>query len=425
MNTKENRHSDPVVLGKYLVNKGDNDSVPEIFCNVGTPYTDLTKKGVRDAVNYMGDLATTKAKSFAQHLQLSPDIEAGKRTTREDIQFMIDTALEQRGWKQGSKVRPHVATIHRKDGRMHIHLAVSSYNPDTGKMDPNKKWARDHLEIRKKIETTLGHKRTREQNPNLDIINMDMTAIWGTVSTGAQFIQAAQKKGYLIAKGGRKQPLQVVDWEGVGHDLVKMIDGANARQVNDLLRGETLPWYKDAIRENRAKYEASKRANRQAEKTEQFDYSPDSRSEKKPRIRIGVGNDPLEKKQEAAIAALNRFRQKQEQKNEDQKRFNEKMTAFRDNEVMVDQPEPKDKKKPSQYERASDETLSKKQDAAIAGIDKFKKQEEQKRFNKAMSEFKENEMTEEERVKLERERLLKETREQLEKALKKGKGLSL
>ena len=336
---KGNLHQSASGLADYMLAKGDNEQVV-IVANSGTIFSDLTPDSLRLAAQAVEmQMAGTKAKHQCYHKQISPGKAQSLTMTHSMILETIQTTLEQCGLDDG---RVYFATIHKKPDGMHIHLAVSRSSPLTGKVDKNKLWRDDHNRVRSMLEDRFNHPRTPMENPRRKDIKQQLTGLYGGARTPQMFIEGVNRLGYAIAYGGstRSHPWQLVDGFAVGHNLNSLItqpvEGKDkkltTKQLIDYFRGIRFPDLKQAIKLQRGKKEIfdadMNRAEREARQAEQFHYSPDSRPGKKEQTKSEVGNDPLGKKQDAALAAISHFKEK--------KRFKEKFAAFSENQEMTE-----------------------------------------------------------------------------------------
>ncbi|MBC3540613.1 relaxase/mobilization nuclease domain-containing protein [Rufibacter sediminis] len=270
---KGNLHSDADGLADYMLGVGDNDKV-RIFANEGGIFTKLTAQDFRMTMKEMGHLADqTKAKYPAYHIQLCPDHDAAKNLKDRDIKYMINEVLHQRGLSG----RPYTCAIHYKHGLPHIHLGVQRYNPETGKMDPNKKWARDHDRARANIEKALGHKRTPLRNIYREQIKKAVNYVWQASGNAVELLKGIRDLGYMIAKGGHKRPWQLVDDRGIAHNLVKMLFPVKAKELSDKLKGQKLPMYDEAIKEQREKFKQKEQAKKEEARQQFTGYGRDDR----------------------------------------------------------------------------------------------------------------------------------------------------
>lgn len=236
--------------------QAENERVTHLFTK-----NTISKNG-REAVLEMGALLTGKAENFAYHYQLSPHPSDNVRI--EDIPYMINTVLGYRNLQD----QPQSWSAHWKNGRMHLHGAVSCFDFKTKKMRPNKKWARDHDKAREEIEVTLGWRRTRKKNPDHVIVAKDMEEAWHKTKTQREFMDWIAKKKYILAFGAGKFWAVL---NSVGFDLATKIKGVGFATLNKRFDKDSLPKLEDALGKSREfKAEAKK---------QQFDYSPDERTE--------------------------------------------------------------------------------------------------------------------------------------------------
>ncbi len=238
----------PEVLGPYLTNTERNERavVNEIK---GTLAQDLP-----GALLEMDALAAgTKCQKPLYHAQINP--EPPHRLTPEQITEAVD-ALEKRLGLEG---HARVVVVHEKKDREHIHVVWSRIDLDNMRTVPDSNNFRKHEEVARDLERRFGHERVqgahaeRDGAPRPDrtlsrseLRQQDRTGIYAKdvkqdvteafrKSEGAEdFKKALEDKGYILAKGDRRD-FCMVDREGGVHSLARRIEGMRAARLRDFM----------------------------------------------------------------------------------------------------------------------------------------------------------------------------------------------
>jgi hypothetical protein len=228
-------------LAQYLITFRDNEHI-EILEVDGHEQADqfyLQQTILEMQLN--SELTRTSNAFF--HTQINPAYGEDRTMSREDWYKAADILAAETGYQDCRRV----IVLHTKKGRTHAHVVWERYNHETGKMVDNKNSRLKADAARPKIEEALGHKKTPHRNPQRPELKIAATKLWNETETGADFINAARKAGYIIAEGTGNRPFMIVDENGRSFDLVRQIDGVRTKEVRARLRHEPLMTDKQAI----------------------------------------------------------------------------------------------------------------------------------------------------------------------------------
>ena len=216
--------------------------------------------------------------------------------------------------------QPRVVVIHEKAGREHCHIIWSRTDLEKGiaiRMDHN---FRTHELVARELEREFGHERVQgahverdgkprpARTPGHDEMQQasrtglkpkeakeQVTAVWRSTDSGQAFQAAIEEKGWILARGDRRD-FVVVDPQGGTHSLARRVDGAKAKDVRERmadLDASALP----TVQEARAI-----QAERQAERKPP---EPDRAEDEQRRQRAPV-SDGLDWTDRAGMAAQQR-----------------------------------------------------------------------------------------------------------------------
>ena len=200
--------------------------------------------------------------------------------------------------------QPRVVVIHEKKGREHCHIIWSRTDLEKSiaiRMDHN---FRTHEIVARELEREFGHERVQgahverdgkprpARTPGHDEMQQaartglkakeakeQITALWRATDSGQAFQAAIEEKGWILARGDRRD-FVVVDPQGGTHSLARRIDGAKAKDVRERmadLDASALPTAQEA------------RAMQAERLAERKPPEPDFAEDKKRRHRAGVG----------------------------------------------------------------------------------------------------------------------------------------
>ncbi|MEQ1705458.1 MAG: AAA family ATPase [Rickettsiales bacterium] len=258
-------------LGHYLLNEHDGESARVLQVR-GTIADDV--KGAMEELEAIAK--GTRCEQHMYHAILNP--ERGQSFTDAQKFYAIEVIAKQLGLDQNARV----VVEHEKDREQHIHIAFSRINPDTLK---SVRMSHDRLKIHlaaRIIEHDLGHRfvftgqhdhvmrqlraqgredvaewmerervkmleqpalqrsasRSEEEQSHrlmmdLKQVRADIRGAWEQSDNGAAFRQGLEGKGYLLARGDRRDYV-VIDEAGGVHSvarcLSKEVKAANVRE---------------------------------------------------------------------------------------------------------------------------------------------------------------------------------------------------
>jgi hypothetical protein len=242
-------------LAAHLLRSDQNERIQLHECRY-TVAQDV--RGALDELEALG--AASRCKRPLYHASISPA--ADRPLNSEQLIFAVD-ALEA---KLGLKDQPRVVVIHRKSGREHVHVAWSRIEVERGRAISDSWNYRTHEEVARELERKFGHEpvigaftrpeaqprprrtpKTYEMQQAArsgvkpDDVRAELTALWRSSQTGAEFQAALNQAGYLLARGDHRV-FVVLDRAGEAHSLTRRIDGAKAKDIRaklaDLNLGE-------------------------------------------------------------------------------------------------------------------------------------------------------------------------------------------
>ncbi|HWA89803.1 MAG TPA: relaxase/mobilization nuclease domain-containing protein [Rhizomicrobium sp.] len=231
---------------KHLTNAEKNERV-EIAEICG-----LVAETVADAFTEMKALAAgTKCENYFYQANINPH--ADEHLTPEQWTEAVDT-LER---NLGLTGQPRFVVEHEKEGRTHRHIVWSRIDIEQQKAIPDSLTAKIHEQTSRELEVTFDLEpgksvlvRDRkferpERGPEkwamfrgerhgLDprAITAELTELWNGADTGHEFKAAIEERGYILARGDRRD-FVVVDQGGDVHSLARRIQGAKAQDIRD------------------------------------------------------------------------------------------------------------------------------------------------------------------------------------------------
>ena len=195
---------------------------------------------------------------------------AHEHLTPEQWKEAVDT-LERNLGLEGHQ---RVVIEHVKEGRQHYHVVWNRVDIETMKVADMGGNYRIHtatareLEVRFDLRPTptpspedrtrrdeLWEKRAAERS-GIDIKAMreEVTKVWNATTSGAEFKTAIEKRGYILAKGDRRD-FCLVDRAGDAHSLARRLDGPKAADVRERMVNisrEDLPTVQEAREKQRS-----------------------------------------------------------------------------------------------------------------------------------------------------------------------------
>lgn len=236
---------------RHLVNdtKNDRAELKEI--------RGLAATNLKDALLEMQeDARHTRCKNFFYQANFNP---CGHETlTEEQWQRAFEIFEKHRGIPEGTA---RVVYEHEKDGRVHRHVIWSRINLETLKAWPDRLDAKVCHAAAREIAEELGLERTpspydrdregprperapksyemfRGMRSGLDPreVKAEVTRIYRESANAADFVNGLAEHGYRLARGDRRD-FCIVDCAGDAHSLARRLDGVNAKELREFMRG--------------------------------------------------------------------------------------------------------------------------------------------------------------------------------------------
>lgn len=137
--------------------------------------------------------------------------------------------------------------LHTKKGRTHAHVVWERYDHGNGRMvsDSFSRLAQDRA--RKEMEQVFEQNQTPYRNKHRPELKAQLTELWNSTESGAEFIKAAGSHGYLLGEGVGRHPFMVIDENARSHDLARQLKGVRLKEIRERLRHEKLVTEKQAI----------------------------------------------------------------------------------------------------------------------------------------------------------------------------------
>jgi relaxase-like protein len=195
-------------------------------------------------------------------------VAAGARTTKPFYHASINTREDERLTDQqrtyaidkleaalGLTGQPRVVVVHEKEGREHCHIVWSRIDLDRMAAISDSHNYRKHEEVARALEKEFGLERVqgahveRDGKPRPDrtpshreMLQAErtglgpqeakelVTGIWDRTKSGKEFQAALAEKGWILARGDRRD-FVAIDPTGGVHSIARRIDGAKADDV--------------------------------------------------------------------------------------------------------------------------------------------------------------------------------------------------
>ena len=195
-------------------------------------------------------------------------VSAGARTTKPFYHASINTreyerltdeqrahAIDKLEAKLGLTGQARVVVIHEKEGREHCHIVWSRIDLDRMAAISDSHNYRKHEEVARGLEREFGLERVqgahveRDGQPrpgrtpsHREMLQAErtgvttqhakelMTGIWNTTKTGKEFQAALAERGWVLARGDRRD-FVALDPTGGVHSIARRIEGARAADV--------------------------------------------------------------------------------------------------------------------------------------------------------------------------------------------------
>ena len=168
-------------------------------------------------------------------------------------------AVNRLGHELGFDGQPRAIVEHVKEGRQHIHVVWSRIDLEAMKAIPDSHNYRTHEIVARSLEQEFGHERVEgvhtgdkgRERPTAEVsadeqrqaermgltvreVKADLTAAWNTTDTGQGFADAIEDKGYILARGD-KRDFVIIDAEGGLHSPRRRIEGVKAADIHTRL----------------------------------------------------------------------------------------------------------------------------------------------------------------------------------------------
>jgi hypothetical protein len=246
---KGKSRGDPSGLAAHLGNEKTNDRVKVIETR-GTVADDL-----RGALIEMDAYAAgTQCSKPLYHANIDWD-PAYTLTLEQQIEAV--NALEE---KLGLAGQPRVIVQHEKHGRVHLHPVWARIDLEKNRAVSDSHNYRKHEECARDLERRFGHDRVQGAHHERDgverpdrtpsraelrqeertgikgkDVKADITAAFRNSDNAQAFKTAVEDKGYLIARGDRRD-FVIVDRAGGIHSLARRLDGVKAAELRTFMK---------------------------------------------------------------------------------------------------------------------------------------------------------------------------------------------
>jgi hypothetical protein len=213
---------------------------------------DVAAPDLRGALREMEAVASACPNCKKPLYQASINTQANERMTDEQRMQAVDR-LEK---ELGLTGQPRVVVVHEKnDGREHCHVVWSRIDLDKMRTISDSHNFRKHEIVARELEREFGHERVQgahierdgKQRPDRTPRHWEvqqsartgvrlkeakelMTEIWSATQNGKGFQEALKKKGWILARGDRRD-FVALDPKGGTHSLSRRIEGATAKDV--------------------------------------------------------------------------------------------------------------------------------------------------------------------------------------------------
>jgi hypothetical protein len=182
----------------------------------------------------------------------------GSINTREDERLTDEQrthAIDKLEASLGLAGQPRVVVVHEKEGREHCHIVWSRIDLDRMAAISDSNNYRKHEEVARALEKEFGHERVQGAHVERDgkdrpkrtpshseMLQAERTGvsphqakeliagIWNTTKDGKEFQAALAEKGWMLARGDRRD-FVAIDPTGGTHSIARRIEGAKAADV--------------------------------------------------------------------------------------------------------------------------------------------------------------------------------------------------
>ena len=214
------------------------------------------------------DIRGTAADDLLGALKEMEAVACGTRTTKPFYHGSINTRADERltdeqrlhsiDWLEaalGLTGQPRVVVIHEKEGREHCHIVWSRIDLDRMAAISDSHNYRKHEEVARALEREFGHERVQgahverdgkerpERTPShSEMLQAErtglstaqaktlMTEIWQTTKSGQEFKAALEERGWVLARGDRRD-FVAIDLKGGVHSVARRIAGVKVADV--------------------------------------------------------------------------------------------------------------------------------------------------------------------------------------------------
>jgi hypothetical protein len=329
---KGKSRSGPAALAAHLGNAEKNERV-SLLETRGTIARDL-----RGALIEMDACAIgTRCTKPLYHAAISP--EPPHRLTPEQREEAINT-LEA---KLGLDGHARVVVMHEKLGREHIHVVWSRIDTDRMRSVSDSHNYRKHEEVARDLERRFGHDRVQGAHAERDGVDRpdrtpsraelrqeERTGIKGkevkrevsnafrTSDNAGAFKAALEDKGYILAQGDQRD-FVIVDRAGGIHSLARRIDGVNAAELREFMRGvsrDEIPSLGDIKSEIDERRQRSDAIKKEKSYSRGDDYVSQTQAALKDhqRRQKRVGDEPRPQRPAKELSAYERMKANSESK---------------------------------------------------------------------------------------------------------------
>jgi hypothetical protein len=208
----------------------------------------FTSETVPEAFQELSLMAAgTRVKNAFYHLSINPD-PTELNLTPEQWQRAVEVSAEHLGLSD----QPRMVIEHEKNGRRHQHIIFSRIDADSMTAISDSHNYQAHDRARHQLEQEFSHEPTpptpepalrksrefaewetwRGAESGIDPKEMkaEITELWQQSDGGRAFAAGLDEKGYLLAKGDRRD-FVVIDEFGQIHSLARRIDGAKTADI--------------------------------------------------------------------------------------------------------------------------------------------------------------------------------------------------
>jgi hypothetical protein len=214
------------------------------------------------------DIRGTVAQDLSGALKEMEAIANGARTTKPFYHASINTREDERLTDEqrmraidrleealGLTGQARVVVIHEKEGREHCHMVWSRIDLDRMAGISDSHNYRKHEEVARSLEREFGHERVqgvhveRDEKPrpertpsHAEMLQAErtgmsteqakelMTETWRTTKSGNEFQAALEDKGWVLARGDRRD-FVAIDRQGGIHSIARRIEGVKVADV--------------------------------------------------------------------------------------------------------------------------------------------------------------------------------------------------